>query len=1123
MHKNPLSVCLLCSVVLMGISLSVAQQAMPSRVPVISKNARIANRIGNLPLTFEPNQGQTGSQAQFITRGKGYSAFMTTSGIVLSLRAAGNSRTIGGSAEIGGLKQKATLSLNFVGAAQNPTILGEDRLAGHLNYFMGNDPQQWRTNIPLYSKVRYKNVYPGIDLVYYGNRQQLEYDFEVSPHANPNLIQFEIKGASSVRLDKDGSLILKVQGNELRLQNPTVYQQINGRRLAADGEYVLSDPTHVTFRVSHYDANEAVVIDPVLAYCTYLGGSADEEAEAITIDSTGAIYITGTTDSPNFPGTTSASLGAFNGQDVFVAKLDPTGSTLVYADYLGGRNLNIGTAVTLDNSNDVYVTGYTTSADFPMVSPFQASLAGDSDAFVSEISSDGSKLLYSTFLGGSTYDNPVGVALDGSGNLIVAGWTTSKDFPVYNAYQATVSPNQGGQYGSYGFVAKFAPGFQSFVYSTYLGGSAQVMQSSPNGPYWSDPASNITGLALDTSGNAYVTGVTDTSDFPTTVGAFLSTYSSPVNMPVSFVSKFGGSGTLSYSTLLYGSDGSETDTAAITVDSTGSAYVTGATMSGAAFPITAKSICDPSVSGSACNYGFITKFNPNGSGLVYSTFLGPNNLFSPNAIALDTNDNVYVMGENYTGSFATVNGIEQYPAGVGSALLLVEIDSTASTQLFATYLGGSIDGASPAGLAVDASGNIYGAGVSSDTDVPTTLGTYQKTEAGGADAFLFKIQPPAAPAVSPSPGSLQYSLQTVGQTSSPQSVLLRNMGSAPLLISSVAITGDFSQSNDCSTMVAAASACTLTVSFSPTAPGTRSGTVVIQDNAPGSPHVIQLQADSSGSELSLNFSSLSFGDVPIGSSSAAQGVTLTNTGTLDLDISNVQVSDSYSQTSNCPTILSRGSSCQFQIVFTASATGTSFGNFSVSGNAFNSPQSTALNGTGVDFALTTSEPSKTVSPGESGTYNLKLLPVGGSFPNPIELRCSGLPSGGTCNFSSNALNLGNKTTEITLTISSGAKSVAGRPTTSENPFAYSAALGLQSAGVLGLLLAIPNRRSGKMRARMLPLLIALTLFAASCAGGTGMVRQNQTGTTQPTTYNVTVTATSGRLQHSLQLKLSVEN
>jgi hypothetical protein len=762
------------------------------------------------------------------------------------------------------------------------------------------------------------------------------------------------------------------------------------------------------------------------------------------------------------------------------------------------------------------------SPNFPLSTspaPYQNTFGGGSDAFIAELSADGSHLLYSSFLGGSDIDVPVGIALDVSGNLLVAGWTQSTNFPISsNAYQSAASPNQGGLYGSYGFVTKLDPTFQTLVYSTYLGGCLQFTQSSPSGSYWPNPSSDIMGLALDASGNAYVAGTTNTYDFPSTTGAYISSYSSSTNIPVGFVSKFDTTGALSYSTFLYGSDGSETDINAITVDGSGAAYVTGATMSGAFFPLTATTICDPTTLGAACNYGFITKFNASGTGLSYSTFLGPNNLFSPNFIALDSHNNAYVVGVNYDGSYSPVAPIEAYPTGTSSTLLLIAIDSAASTQFFSTYFGGTTAGVYSAGLAVTGSGTIYAAGVTSAIDIPTTPSAYQVAEAGGDDAFLFEIGSIPAPQFAPSPQFVQYPVLPAGQTSQPQSVLLRNMGSSPLVISSIATTGDFSQTNDCGGTIAAASNCTLTVSFVPTAPGTRSGSVVVNDNSTGSPHMINLQADAIGSEFQLSTANLNFFNIAIGSASAAQSLTITNSGNADLDLSNAQVTGSYNQSTNCPSVLASGASCQFQIVFVPTGTGTSAGTFSLAGNAFNSPQTISLAGNGVDFRLNSSPTSASVSVAQTATYNLSLAPIGGAFPNTIQLSCSGAPAGSVCSLSRSTVNLGAQTASVTLTI--GTTEVAARETASHR--SYAALFSLQGAGLFGIFVVFPKHRRKKNATHLLfPLVIGLLLFGSGCAGGTGIASQTQKGIA-PGNYHITVTAESGGLQHVLPLTLSVQ-
>src|SRR4029077_20175865 len=327
-----------------GTSLSTAQQAA---TPQLSpRNPRSSAIYGKLPLTFEANRGQSNGQVKFLSRGKGYTAFLTSGGMVLSLRS-GSSAS--GSSATHQKKTNTALQFRLLGASKNPVAVGEDLQPGKVNYFIGNNPAQWHTSVPTYAKVRYKNVYPGIDLIYYGNHRQLEYDFAVSPGADPRLIRFEIQGAKQIAGDTEGNLVLDMGSGQLHFQSPLVYQQSNGKRVAVDGGYAMQDSTHIGFQVAHYDSSKPLVIDPVLVYSTYLGGSGTDQPTVIAVDSSGSVYVAGYTDSADFPLATLGSLPA-NTNHVFVAKLDSTGWNLVYADYIGGNSDDFGVALVLDST-----------------------------------------------------------------------------------------------------------------------------------------------------------------------------------------------------------------------------------------------------------------------------------------------------------------------------------------------------------------------------------------------------------------------------------------------------------------------------------------------------------------------------------------------------------------------------------------------------------------------------------------------------------------------------------------------------------------------------------------------------------------------------------------------------
>jgi hypothetical protein len=483
-------------------------------------NHKILENYGKLPLSFEANQGQSDAQVKFLSRGRRHTLFLTSTDAVLVLNKSeqsGNGKPEG--------KEKVTqtvLRMTLIGANPKPSVAGLEELPGKANYFIGNDPKKWHTNVPTYAKVIYKDVYPGIDLIYYGNQSQLEYDFVVSPGADPKAIKLAFEGTEKIEVDAQGDLILQTAGGQInfKMHKPLAYQVVNGVRKEISGSYVLNsksaikNPTSrsVSFQVATYDRSRPLVIDPVLSYSTYLGGSGIDQGElhGIAVDALGNAYVTGTTSSTNFPTTIGAFQTTFGGGglDAFVTKINPTGSGLVYSTYLGGSGDDDGSGIAVDALGNAYVAGTTSSTNFPTTpGAFQTTVGGFEDAFVTKLNPTGSGLVYSTYLGGSGQDFGRGVALDSAGSAYVTGFTRSTNFPTtIGAFQTTF----GGGFGD-AFVTKINPSGTGLVYSTYLGGSG-------------DDGGG--GIAVDSmpNPNAYVTGTTSSINFPTTPGAFQTTF-----------------------------------------------------------------------------------------------------------------------------------------------------------------------------------------------------------------------------------------------------------------------------------------------------------------------------------------------------------------------------------------------------------------------------------------------------------------------------------------------------------------------------------------------------------------------------------------------------------------------
>ena len=673
-----------------------------------ASQAQVGEIYGKLPLAFEENRGQVDRKVEFLSRGSGYTLLLTPTEAVLALSAPRSTshdpRGVRTMQPTPSHARNTMLRMKLIGANPSAQVSGLEELPGKINYFIGSDQEKWRKNIAAYAKVKYREVYPGIDLVYYGNQRQFEYDWILSARAKPEAIKFAVEGASRITVDSTGDLILAVAGGEVRLHKPVVYQETDDGRKEVAGGYVSSGSQEFGFRIGDYDTARPLVIDPVLSYSSYFGGDTNDYGNATAVDSSGNVYVTGSTRS---------ALGI---ERVFVIKVNSSGA-LVYFSHFGGDVGEAGRGIAVDSLGNAYVTGYTFSTNFPTANPFQPSPGGGlSDAFLTKLNSSGSALVYSTYLGGSDFDGGSDIAVNASGNAYVTGSTRSTNFPTANPFDATSGGGSCGVFPSYAcpdvFVTKFNSSGSGLVYSTYLGGGGEDLGSS---------------IAMDSSGNAYVTGSTNSTNFPTSAPR------QPANAGDSdvFVSKFNSSGSaLVYSTYLGGS-GYESGHG-IAVDSSGSAYVMGETNS-MNFPTS--NPLQPAFGGGVMD-AFVTKFNSSGSALAYSTYLGGSNIDAGRGIAVDPSGSAYVTGYTDSVNFPTANPLQPANGGMDD-VFVTKVSPSGRFLFYSSYLGGS-SSERGMGIAVDSSSNTYVTGQTNSINFPTA-NPFQPANGGASDAFLTKI------------------------------------------------------------------------------------------------------------------------------------------------------------------------------------------------------------------------------------------------------------------------------------------------------------------------------------------------------------------------------------------------
>jgi hypothetical protein len=696
-------------------------------------------------LSFEPNRGQTDKQVDFLAHGSGYRLFLSHAEAAMAL------------------DRGVTVRMRPVGADPSTSAHAIDRQASKSNYFIGNVPEKWHTDVPNYTKVRYSAVYPGVDLVYYGTQRQLEYDFVLSPGADPGRISLEFQGPTQTTLDSEGDLVMHTAAGDLRWHKPIAYQNVNGNRKVVACDYAHTAPNRLGFGLAAYDRTKPLIIDPVLVYSTYLGGSGNlnafglnfgDKGLGVAVDLRGNAYVTGSTVSSDFP-TKNAfqnnNAGNQGNSNAFVTKFDAAGR-LVYSTYLGGSGFlgpdesfvgDQGNGIAVDRHGNAYVTGSTGSLDFPLKNAFQksggttVSCIPCSTGFVTKLDPAGSQLVFSKYLGGSGNgasdgDAGYGIAVDIHQNVYVTGVTASSDFPTENAFQST---NRGAPQFANAFATKFNATGTALIYSTYLGGSGGSGLDRGNG------------IAVDAQGNAYVIGTAHSSDFPT-ANAFQDQLKGSFGN--AFLTKFNAAGSgLVYSTYLGGSGNGQGygDTGSgIAVDRHGSAYVTGQTTS-IDFPTQnafQKKLNSPN--GNA----FVTKFGPAGTAPVYSTYLGGSSTQFGDwglSVAVNAVGEAFVTGVTRSTDFPTKDAFQPAYGGSGDAFV-TKIDAAGCALVYSSFLGGSsLDGPGDAVnlapcsncIALDKHGNAYVVGTTSSSDFPTKSAFQEALGTLAGNAFVTKI------------------------------------------------------------------------------------------------------------------------------------------------------------------------------------------------------------------------------------------------------------------------------------------------------------------------------------------------------------------------------------------------
>lgn len=882
-----------------------------------------------LPIVFETNIGQAPQYYRFLSHHADVESLFSDSGVDLLVP--------------DGSARRAQIGFHLVGSRHDVIPLGRGPLPTIANYLLGNDPSRWIRGVPTQSEVVYLDVYPGIDLIFHGNRNQIEHDFHVAPHVKPDQVQFSIKGAQGLRLDASGNIEVSLTHGILVFRKPIAYQESEWGRMAVESAFVLNGDGSVKFQVGPYDDNRELVIDPVFSFSTYLAGSSADYPTATTTDSSGNVYVTGFTLSSDFPIKNAIQSTPNGSPNAFVSKLDPSGQVLLYSTYIGGSSRNYGHAIALDSQGNIIVAGTSSSNDFPHVGSVPAlTCSGNNDCFfIASLKPDGSAFNYAGLIGGiegtDVQSGQVGssaLTVDAGRNAYLASVTDDAHFKITPGTLTTTVP--GYPYNST-FVMKVAP-TGALVYSTIIPGTE---------PPSSIPYINVfipNGISVNSSGLATIAG-TAGPGLPSTSGVVQPTFPNNANASgatAGFVLQLSNNASaISYATYVLGTD----TVGGLAVDVQGDSYVTGNT-SESNLPVSANAYQKTLKTGQncTCNSGFILELNGTGTSVLAATYLEGtpalgNEGTNFTGIALDSHSNVYVGGMTGSTDFPLVDPFISLWVYGESAwdMVIAGMSPDLSSLQFGSFLSSTdqvFPGSEFSAIAIDSQNNLIVTGETLTTDFPTTSGAFEPLPPTQArHGFVAKLNmATAAPSVCLDTWGVNFGLVSA-KTSNTQTVNLTNCGNAALNLTSLTSSVATVRATQTCGTIAAGSVCPIHVTYTPRDSSVMTGTLTLKDNAVISPQIVGLSGQGIAPQLSPSSGSIDFGHLLVNTSGVANALFFSNTGNADLKISSATVDGDFSITQNgCIGTLPANDFCVISVIFSPTTAGIRTGTLTINSN-----------------------------------------------------------------------------------------------------------------------------------------------------------------------------------------------